>query len=385
MMRYSFFSFFNPSLKSGIVLFVTLFSISSYSEQGVTDKTITIGQSAAFSGPTAALGNAMKAGAMSYFKKINASGGINGRTINFISRDDIYEPEKSVENTFKLIDVDKAFFLFGYVGTPTIKVAVPLIDKIDIPMVGAVSGAEFLRGPVNKNIFNIRASYYDETEALVASAVDDFKFKKIGVFVQDDSYGAAVEDGVNIALAKRKLNVTSRGVYQRNTIAVEESVKSLKEAAPEAIIMAGTYKAVAAFVKQAKVAGLKSKYYNVSFVGTSALIRELGEEGDGIYISQVTPSPWDTSLSIIKDYQTDLGTKNYDYTSLEGYICAKVTAEALKLVGTKLTRDTFRSALNSLSVDLGGFSISFKNNHSGSSKVWMSVIKGGKISPVTKM
>lgn len=376
-----------PFFKKCLFLFVSMFIFSSsgYSEQGVTEKTITIGQSAAFSGPSAALGNAMKAGAMSYFKKINAAGGVNGRTINFISRDDIYEPEKSVENTFKLIDVDKAFFLFGYVGTPTVKVAVPLVDKIDIPLVGVLSGAELFRDPVNKNIFNIRASYYDETEALVANVVDELKIKKIGILLQDDAYGAAVEEGINIALTKRKLTITSRGVYQRNTIAVEESVKALKEAAPEAIIMAGTYKAVAAFVKQAKTAGLKSKYFNVSFVGTSALIRELGEEGDGIYISQVTPSPWDTSIQVVKDYQADFGAKNYDYISLEGYISAKVAVEALKLAGPKLTRDSFRAALNSLSLDLGGFSVSFKNNHSGSSKVWMSMIKGGKVAPVTKM
>ena len=374
-----------PNFKLCLAVFIVLFSVFGHSEQGVTEKVITIGQSAVFSGPSAALGNAMKAGAMSYFKKINASGGINGRTINFVSRDDIYEPEKSVENTFKLIDVDKAFFLFGYVGTPTVKVAVPLVDKIDIPLVGVLSGAEIFRDPVNKNIFNIRASYYDETEALVAGVVDELKLKKIGIFLQDDSFGVAVEDGINIALNKRKLAVTSRGVYQRNTIAVEESVKALKEAAPEAIIMAGTYKAVAAFVKQAKSSGLKSKYFNVSFVGTSALIRELGADGDGIYISQVTPSPWDTSVPVVKDYQADFGAKNYDYTSLEGYISAKVAVEALKAAGPKLTRDSFRSALNNLSIDLGGFAVSFKNNHSGSNKVWMSIIKAGKIEPVTKM
>lgn len=371
---------------SAVVLGLSFSNFSAVAETGVTDKMITVGQVAPLSGPAAALGTGMKAGAMAFFKKTNASGGINGKTINLISRDDGYEPEKTVENTNKLIDNDKAFFLFGYVGTPTGKVTIPLVDKANIPLVGLFTGAEIFREPVNKNIFNIRASYFDEAEALIAGVADDLKLKKVGVFVQDDAYGAAVEDGVKRALERRSLIISGRGVYKRNTTEVTEGVKALKDAAPEAIVMVGTYKAVSAFVKQAKAAGIKSKFLNVSFVGTSALIRELGAEGDGVYISQVTPSPWDTTVPVVKEYQAAMGATDYDYTSLEGYISAKVAVEALKAAGANPTRDSFRTALNALSTDVGGFQVSFKDsNHSGSKKVWMTMIKGGKVVPVTKM
>ena len=374
------------SAAAAVVVGLSLISGSVTAETGVTDKMITVGQAAVMSGPAAALGTGMKAGAMAYFKKLNAGGGINGKSVNLVSRDDGYEPEKTIENTNKLIDNDKAFFLFGYVGTPTGKAAIPLVDKANIPLVGLFTGAEIFREPVNKNIYNIRASYYDEAEALMAGVVDDLKLKKVAVFVQDDAYGAAVEEGVKRALERRQLAISGRGVYKRNTIEVEEGVKALKEAAPEAIVMVGTYKAVSAFVKQAKAAGIKAKFLNVSFVGTSALMRELGSDGDGVYISQVTPSPWDTNVPVVKEYQAAMGATDYDYTSLEGYISAKVATEALKAAGANPTRDSFRTALNSLSTDVGGFQVSFKeNNHSGSKKVWMTMIKGGKAVPVSKM
>lgn len=376
----------NLKFLSTVIFSINLICMASHAEIGVSDKIITVGQAAALSGPAAALGTGMKAGAMAYFKKLNAAGGVNGKSVNLVSRDDGYEPEKTVENTTKLIDSDKAFFLFGYVGTPTGKATMPLVDKANIPLVGLFTGAEVFREPVNKNIYNIRASYFDESEALMAGVVDDLKLKKVGVFVQDDAYGAAVEEGVKRALERRSLSISGRGVYKRNTTEVEEGVKALKAAAPEAIVMVGTYKAVSAFVKQAKAAGIQAKFLNVSFVGTSALMRELGADGDGVYISQVTPSPWDTSVPIVKEYQAAMGATDYDYTSLEGFISAKVAAEALKAAGKDLTRDSFRTALNGLTTDVGGFQVSFKDsNHSGSKKVWMTMIKGGKVVPVTKM
>ena len=153
--------------------------------------TILIGQSAALSGPAEQLGKEMKAGAEAYFDVVNKSGGINGRKIKLISVDDGYEPEKAAANTKKLIEEEKVLALFGYVGTPTSNAALPIFTAAKVPFVGAFTGAQSLREPFNRYIFNVRASYFDETEQIVAHLVQQ-GVTKIAVFYQNDAYGKAV-------------------------------------------------------------------------------------------------------------------------------------------------------------------------------------------------
>src|SRR6266849_3009298 len=145
-------------MKRYIIFALTLLLSTTYAfaEVGVTNTSILLGQSAAFSGPAANLGKEMKEGATVYFEFINGQGGVYGRKINLISLDDGYEPDRAVPNTKKLIDENKVFALFGYVGTPTSYAVIPLINEAKIPFFAPFSGAEGLRSPVNKYIFNIR-------------------------------------------------------------------------------------------------------------------------------------------------------------------------------------------------------------------------------------
>ncbi|NUN04734.1 MAG: ABC transporter substrate-binding protein [Bdellovibrio sp.] len=354
--------------------------------EGVTDTEIKLGMSNALSGASAALGTGMKSGATAFFTKLNAAGGVAGRKINLVSYDDTYEPAKAVENTKKLIETDKVFALFGYVGTPTSTAVLPLAGKNKVPYFAPFSGAEFLRNPVNPMVYNIRSSYFDETEAQVEFLTTKLSVKKIGIFMQDDAYGAAGESGLLRALKKRNLQITGKGKYARNTVDVAGGVKELKMAAPEAIVMVGSYKACAEFVKQAKASGVKAVFLNLSFVGTSAFISEVGNDGEGVYITQVVPSPWDTSIPVVKEYQADMkaqGATSYDYTSLEGYIAAKAFGEALKGPGKSLTVESLLSSFNGMNIDLGGFSVRFSpTDHAGSKKVWLTIVKGGKAEAV---
>ncbi len=369
-------------------IFFFFISHLSLAEDGVTNDSISIGMSNSLSGPSSALGTGMKQGVEAYFAKINKAGGIHGRTLKLNSLDDQYEPVKAVENTEKLI-AEKVFALLGYVGTPTSQAVSPLINKHNIPYVAPFTGAESIRNPVNKNIFNVRASYFDETEALVEQFNKELGFKKIGIFIQDDGYGAAGEAGVMKALRKRSLTLSGKGVYKRNTVEIDAGLEELKKAAPEAVIMVGTYKACAAFVKKAKASGLKSLFANVSFVGTAAYIQEGGSDVEGTIISQVFPSPSNGSENLVKEYQADMtaaGFKNFEYTSIEGYTGAKVFVEALKAAGKDLTRDSVRLKLESLSIDLGGFPVRFSStSHSGSNTVYMTVVKNGKAEQVASL
>jgi ABC-type branched-subunit amino acid transport system substrate-binding protein len=350
---------------------------------GVTPKTILLGQSAAFTGPAAQLGIQMNAGIKAYFDRVNAQGGVHGRRIEVKTRDDRYEANLCVENTKKFIVEDKVFALIAYVGTPTTVAAMPVFTEAKVPLIGPFTGAEAFRSPVNRYIFNVRASYYDETEKIVEQLVSTGNHK-IAVFYQDDAYGQAGLKGVQIAMDKRNLKIAALGKVERNTIKVQDAVKAINAAEPDAVVMISAYTSIAEFVREMKAAGSTTQFHNVSFVGSKALSDALKDEGHGVAISQVVPFPWSPSVSIVKEYQEVLskaGNTDFNFSSLEGYIVGKVMVEGLKRAGRDLTREKLVSALESMNnVDIGDFVVSFSpTNHSGSKFVDLTMIgRGGK-------
>jgi branched-chain amino acid transport system substrate-binding protein len=348
---------------------------------GVTAKTILLGQSAAFSGPAAQLGIQMNIGTEAYFNHINAQGGVFGRKILLKTRDDKYEAKLSPETTKALIEEDKVFALISYVGTPTMQTAIPVFTEAKVPLVGPFTGAQLLHEPFNRYIFNVRASYYDETEKIVDQLVLSGN-KNIAVFYQNDSYGQAGLKGTEIAMAKRGLRISALGTVERNTTKVEEAVKAINAVKPDAVVMISAYTSIAEFVRQMKRAGSTTQFHNVSFVGSKALADALGEEGYGVAIAQVVPFPWNPTTPVVKEYQqvlTKAGIKDFNFSSLEGFIVAKVMVEGLKRAGKDLTREKLIAGLETMNnVDLGGFEVSFSpTNHSGSKFVYLTLIGRG--------
>ena len=357
-----------------------LFAVSSFSmpllAQGVSADTILIGQSAALSGPAEQLGKEMKAGADAYFDVVNKAGGVNGRMIKLLTVDDGYEPDKAAANTKKLIAEDKVLALFGYVGTPTSNAALPIFTAAKVPFIGAFTGAQSLREPFNRYIFNVRASYFDETEQIVAHLVLQ-GITKIAVFYQNDAYGKAGLAGVERAMKKRKLEIAETGTVERNTTDVAAAVGKLAKSGTNAVIMISAYKSCAAFIRAMKLAGGFQQFWNVSFVGSKALSSELGDEGIGVQISQVVPFPWSEVNPIVRDYQKHIGgASKYSFTSLEGYIAAKVLVEGLKRAGKNPTRESLVDALAGMGkTDLGGFTVSYSpTDHNGSTFVDLTII-----------
>ena len=348
--------------------------------QGVTNDTILIGQSAALSGPAELLGKEMKSGAEAYFKVINDAGGINGRKIKLVSLDDGYEPDRAKANTQKLINDEKVLALFGYVGTPTSNAALPVFTEAKVPFIGAFTGAQSLREPFNRYIFNIRASYFDETERIVENLVAQ-GVKNIAVFYQNDAYGKAGLAGMERAMKKRNLPIVALATVERNTVNVAEAVKTMAKADATAIVMVSAYKSCAAFIREMQKAGKFPLFWNVSFVGSKALADELGEASRGTQISQVVPFPWSTEHKVVSEYQKVIGGEaNYSFTSLEGYIAAKVLVAGLRKAGKNLSRESLVDALaNSDVMDLGGFKVDFSpDNHNGSTFVDLTIISKNK-------
>jgi ABC-type branched-subunit amino acid transport system substrate-binding protein len=351
---------------------------AAFAEPGVTANSILIGQSAAFSGPASELGTEMRAGAMAYFQAINAAGGVNGRKIELRSLDDGYEGDRAAANTRKLID-DGVFLLFGYVGTPTSNASKPIFTAAKVPFVGPFTGAESLRNPVNRYIFNIRASYFDETDKLVGQLVGQ-TLDRIAVFYQNDDYGKAGLTGVERAMTKRNMKIIATGTVERNTVDVGGAVQAICKVEPQGVVMISAYKSCAAFIKAMRTAGCNPQFMNVSFVGSKALAHESGPAGRGVGVSQVVPFPWNLSAKVVKEYQqlieASTGKQNYSFTSLEGFIAAKVLVEGLRRTGNDLTRERFIAAMEQLrDYDVGGFTVSFSpTDHSGSKFVELTVI-----------
>jgi len=357
---------------------LALVSDPAAAAEGLTAATVTVGQSAAFSGPAAELGKDMRSGIQAYFDQVNRAGGVNGRKLILKSLDDGYEPGRAAENTRRLIQ-DDVFVLLGYVGTPTSEAAKPIFTEARVPFVGAFTGAELLRSPFNRYVFNVRASYYAETDAIV-ELVTKLDLKRIAVFYQNDSYGKAGLTGVERAMKARNMKIVALGTVERNSVDVAASVSEISAKDPQAVVLISAYKSCAAFIKAMKKAGSNPQFMNVSFVGSKALAAELGAEGRGVGISQVVPFPWNLGTPIVKDYQRHQSASNstaeFGFGGLEGYIAARVFVEGLRRAGTNPTREGFVNAMETLrDYDIGGFYITYTpSDHNGSKYVDLTVI-----------
>jgi branched-chain amino acid transport system substrate-binding protein len=204
---------------------------------GVNDTRIVLGQSAPFSGAAEQLGLQFHLGAQLFFEALNQKGGVNGRRIELTRLDDGYEPERCAANTRQLIS-DGVFALFGYIGTPTSVVALPLATEAKVPFFAPFTGAEVLRDPFNRYAIHVRASYYDETAAIVRQ-ITGTGIKKIAVFYQNDAYGKAGLEGVSRALKAQNSAPVSTGTVERNTVDVAKSLADIMAQKPEAIVQIG--------------------------------------------------------------------------------------------------------------------------------------------------
>jgi branched-chain amino acid transport system substrate-binding protein len=348
-------------------------------------RAIVLGQSAALSGPASELGEQFRKGALLLFDRINARGGIAGRPIELVSLDDGYEPDRCVANTRRLIDA-RVFALFGYIGTPTSMVALPMAANAKLPFIAPFTGAQGLREPFNRYAFHVRASYYDETAEIVKQ-LTSVGIRRIGVFFQDDSYGQSGLEGVGRALRPLGLDPVGLGKVARNTVDVGDAVQSILAGRPDAIVQISAYKSCAAFIRAARKAGFGGTFYNVSFVGTQALANELGPDAPGVVISQVMPFPFSAATPVSAEFlAAGQGTWNDafspNYSSMEGYVAAKTLVEGLRRAGSNPTSDGLMAGLESMrDVNLGGFFVDFSpQKHTASRFVDLTILSAnGKV------
>ena len=360
---------------------------------GVSGQRVVFGQSAAFSGPAQELGRNMQLGIQAAFQEANQRGGVHGRLLELSSLDDAYEPEAAIANTLQLIEED-VFALIGAVGTPTSRSAVPVAESAGVPYIAPFTGAQLLRAPELNYVLNLRASYYQETEEMVERLTQDLGIDRIAVMYQDDSYGRAGLRGVELALERRGSEPVAVGVYTRNTTAVKTALLDLQAGAPQAVIIIGAYRPVAALVSWARYTGLDPVFMTVSFVGSNALADELGPAGEGVFVTQVVPFPTDDTLPVVSTYLDALAAYAPDavpgFVSLEGYLAGRLVIAGLERCGREVDRACFLdSVLRGDAIDIDGFQLRYgagDNQNQGSDAVFLTVIgPDGEYHPVGTM
>ncbi len=353
---------------------------------GVTGTDVVIGMTAATTGHASFLGDQTYRGAQAWFNEVNQSGGVAGRRIKVVLRDDAYEPARTAFNVQKLLVEDGAFALFGLVGTPTSVKALPLVERARVPTLGLFTGAEALRNPQRSWVFHVRDSYYAECEAAVGHFIDRLKLSRVSVLYQEDAFGQAVLSGIQLALKRRNMAPVSATSFVRGSMAVEQPLAQLRASNPDVYLMVGTYGPLAKFAALAISENSRAQFHTVSFVGSEAYARELTitqkisqAAYERILVTQVVPSPNDEQYAGVRQFRT-LFAKSFpgeapNYVALEGFIDARVMTAALEKAGALLNRDTFANALeHSKELDFGiGQRISYDAaNHVGMSGVFLS-------------
>lgn len=348
------------------------------SEIGVTDTEILLGQSLGLTGPLAELTLDISNGARAYVNEVNARGGIHGRRIRVITMDDGYQAANTLKNVEQMVNQDKVFAIFNVTGTPNSEAILPLVKESGIPFFSPFTGADSLRNPVMPNVFNVRASYRDETEKLVQH-LHTLGIQRIGVVHQASSFGKDGLAGVESAMQRRGMQPHAVASIQSNASDAETAAGAISEKNPDALILITAGRPTFEFIKAYNKTRRGMPFYTLSVMGASANIKALGKDGVGVVVASVVPYPWSQAHPLVKEYQSamqKIGLTEYSFVSFESYINARVLGAAIERAGRNLTRSGLvNAAENMKQVSLGGFNVSFsKESRQASKHVELTII-----------
>ena len=366
---------------------------NSWSSQPL--ETLKLGMSTALSGPTSALGANMKAGVLAAIAEVNAKGGIRGQRFELVALDDGYEPKLTTPNMRYLTSRNDVIAIIGNVGTPTAVAAVPIALQSATPFIGAYTGAGILRkAPPERYIINYRASYAEETREMVSALIQEggLKPSEIAFFTQRDAYGdSGFIGGINALMdaGLQSAQGIAHGRYERNTLAVENGLADILQArtTARAIIMVGAYAPNAEFIRLARQFGYRGVFLNVSFVGAEPLLRTLGEDGEGVIVTQVVPH-YAADLPVVKSYRRALEVvapnREPSFVSLEGYVTGTILFRSLEHFSTEINRESVIDALeamNDFDIGLGVPLHLSPQQHQASHSIWPTIIREQRVVP----
>ncbi|WP_341248411.1 ABC transporter substrate-binding protein [Cupriavidus pauculus] len=352
-------------------------------EPGIGKSTIRIGQSAGVSGPVAGSVKEQIAGAQVYLNHVNANGGVAGRKIELLTYDDGFDAKRTPDNVRKLIGEDKVFALFMVRGTPQNESILPIIGAEKVPLIAPLTGAITLHRPVNRYVFNVRAKYQDE----VARAINHLAtsgMSRIAIFYANDGFGQDVFEGFNTALQARGVQPAGAASFNRPMGDISQGVATVNKANPQAVMVIGSGSEAARIIREMKKAGSAAQFVTLSNNAADSFIKELGDDGKGLIITQVVPGMNSSQMSIASEYRGMAKAQKVEPSNagMEGFMSAKVLVEGLRRAGPEPTREKLIASLENLrDYDLGGILISYSpTRHTGSSFVEMSIVSStGKL------
>ena len=343
---------------------------------GVTHDQVVFGQSIRFE----EVGTGLQTGIEAAFNEINSRGGVNGRKLSIITLDDDYDPAKALRNIDRFIEQDQVFAILASSGTPTVRAVLPVAAEEGIPIIAPYTGAEFLRDGAPGNVINLRASYRQETQAVIDYLIDRRGVTRIGLLYQDDAFGRSGYAGAREALRSRNAEPVAVGLYTANTNAIKSALLDIAPAHPEAVLLIGTFEPIVAMIKWANRTGMHTQFYTISVAGNNRLLEELGNGGTGVYATQVMPLVTEETEQIVRTYENALHAYDENaepnFYSLEGYIAGRLAAAGIAACRQELDRECFlRSLQNAQLLNIDGFRLRFgENDNQGSDAVYLTVI-----------
>jgi len=353
-------------------------------EAGVTDTEVLIGQPSPLTGPLADLAPDILNATKAYFDGVNEKGGVHGRKLRMLVIDDGYVVDNTVKVVKHMLDKEPVFALMNMTGTSNVAAVLPLLEKANppLPLIAPFTGADLMRLPPINHVFNIRASYGDETEKIVQH-LTTLGTKRIAVLWSNNGFGKDGLAGVEKALEKRGMKVYANAPIEQNASDTDKAVAALHDSRPEVVVMITAGAPTVSFIKAYNKVRKGMQFYTLSVMGNQATLRALGPDGVGVVVTTVVPFPWDVTHPLAREYRAAMqksGFTNLSFLGFESYINAKVLVEGLRLAGKDLTRRKFVDAMANLKrLDMGGFSVGFgKELRQGSRYVGLTIVSPGE-------
>lgn len=339
-------------------------------------RTVRIGCTFDNSGVERANGSGAFRGATALFGALNRTGGIAGAKVELVLADDQFKPDLTQQHARTFDDDASIVAMLSPLGTRQTAAAMEVVK--DMAIVGPITGTAGLRKTSGPNVFWVRASYDQEIDKLIKTAVT-LGFNSIGIVYPNDPLGKGVFAAFERSMVAARLTPTVVATTPGTTSPeVAPAAEAVVKASPQLVLL-GFAGMSPAFVRALRERGGTSAVYGMSISASAANIEAMGELGRGFGFSIVVPSPFAPKFEIVRRYQADMaasGWTDFSLPTLEGYINARVLAEGLRRAGPDPKREALKVALEKIeSLDLGGMRVGYgASNRQGSAFVDVAVL-----------
>ena len=360
-------------LVSALTGFVLVFSAAAQAQT----PPLVIGQTYVQTGPLASLSTEPLIGIRAMFTTLNANGGIHGRPVELRQLDDAYDPAKGSENV-KTFVKDGAVGILMPIGTSSTVGALKAANELRVPVVGPYTGSSPVVKPSEYG-FPVRISF-DEEYSRIVNHLFTIGVSSIAFAHNENPGGRSAMESTQKFIAERGEKMVGSVAIKNDGSDAAERAAELAKLKPKAVVLAATNEVAAKFITAYRAAGGQTAFYSFSFLNGQKLFQDIQKDVAGVVISQVVPSPWNSAMPVIAEYQAamkKIGATEFSYASLEGYVAAKVMVEGLKRAGPKPTAESLQKGLESFkTLDIGGIAVAYRpGEHRGLTFSELSMLK----------